>query len=78
MIVDNGTIRIFDAIGRRKHTLSRKNGAKLETDKMYLFSDYEKPEPVPKDYYELAGQLTDYQWIIISQKDTGQGIAACF
>jgi hypothetical protein len=78
IIVNNGTIRIFDAIERLKHTLARKRGDKLETDKMHLFSDYEKPEPVPKDYYELAGQLTDYQWIIISQKDTGQGIAACF
>jgi hypothetical protein len=74
IIANNGTFHIFDAIRRRKHTLARKSGMKLETDKMHLFSDYKKPEPVPRDYYELARQLTDYQWIIISQKGTGQCI----
>lgn len=71
IIDNNGTIRIFDPIGRRKHTFKRRNGTKLETDKMYLFSQYEKPKPVPRDYYEMSGLLTDYQWIIISHKDTG-------
>jgi len=67
----NGTIRVFDPLGRRKHTLERKNGTKLDTDKMHLFEQYDKPSPVPEDYFEKAGLLTDYQWIIISQKDTG-------
>ena len=69
---NNGTIRVFDTLGRRKHTFARRNGAKLDTDKMHLFSDYDKPNPVPRDYFGQAGLLTDYQWIIMSQKDTGR------
>ena len=68
---NNGTIRVFDPIGRRKHTFERRNGTTLDTDKMHLFSDYKKPSPVPRDYFDQAGILTDYQWIIISHKDTG-------
>ena len=68
----NGTIRVFDPIGRRKHSFGRKNGSNLDTDKMHLFSQYDKPNPVPTDYFDMAGVLTDYQWIIISQKDTGK------
>ena len=67
----NGTIRVFDQIGRRKHTYKREVGINVPSDKMHLFSDYDKPSPVPRDYYAQAGILTDYQWIVISQKDTG-------
>ena len=67
----NGTVRVFDQIARRKHTEERMRGIVLNTDKMHLFSDYDKPRPVPVDFYEKAGILTDYQWVIISQKDTG-------
>ena len=68
----NGTIRVFDCLGRRMNTFMRRNGTQLETDKMHLFSQYDKPKPIPRDYFEKAGILTDYQWIIISQKDTGK------
>ena len=71
---DNGTIRIFDRLGRRYHNFWNKQGSKRDTDKMYLFDHYEKPSPVPRDYFEMAGILTNYQWIIISQKDTGRCI----
>ena len=72
IIDSNGTIRVFDPISRRKHTLERRiNGTKLATDKMYLFSDYSKPGPLPPDYFHQAGILTDYQWIIMSHRDTG-------
>ena len=71
----NGTIRVFDEIGRRKHEEARKKGRKLRTDKTYLFSDYSKPHPVPVDFYRKAGISTDYQWIILSQKNTGEDIS---
>ena len=72
IIERNGTISVFDEIGRRKHTIKRRKGINVPSDKMHLFSDYDKPVPVPRDYYEQAGILTDYQWIIISNKDTGR------
>ena len=71
IIENNGTIRIVERFGRR--TNQRKNGPNLDSDKMFLHSQYDKPEPFPRDYYEMAGILTDYQWIIISHKDTGKG-----
>ena len=67
----NGTIRVFDEKGHKKHTKARKNGRKLRTDKTHLFSDYSQPHPVPVDFYRNAGILTNYQWIILSQKNTG-------
>ena len=71
IVKNNGTIRVFDKLGRRTHTACRKNGATLNTDKMHLFSEYRKPRPVPVDYYEKSGIFTDFQWLILSQKDTG-------
>jgi len=68
---NNGTLRIFDPISRRKHTHERKKGNSLDTDKMHLFSDYSAPNPIPQDYFEQTGILTDYQWIIVSHKNTG-------
>ena len=67
----NGTFRVFDELGRKKHAAGRRNGTKLETDKTYLFSQYSKPAPIPTDHYEKAGILTNFQWLIMSQKDTG-------
>lgn len=71
IVKDNGTIRIFDKLGRKMHTYARRNGINEATDKMHLFDDYSKPAPVPADYFEKAGMLTDYQWLILSMKDTG-------
>ena len=39
---------------------------------MHLFSDYSIPDPIPRDLYDRAGILTDFQWIIISDKWTGE------
>ena len=72
IVRNNGTIRVFDSLGRKKHTASRRNGTILDTDKMHLFSAYSKPGPVPRDYFARAGILTDFQWLIMSQKDTGE------
>ena len=71
IVKNNGTIRVFDQLGRRKHTAARLAGDYKDTDKMQLFSEYSKPGPVPTDYYEQAGILTDYQWLILSHRDTG-------
>ena len=71
IIENNGTVRVFDQLGRRKHTSARRNGLSKDTDKMHLFNKYSKPHPVPTDYYDESGILTDYQWLILSMKDTG-------
>ena len=70
IIARNGTVRIFDRLERRKHTLARRRGeAQLATDKLHLFNDYSTPGPLlGVDKFEKAGVLTDYQWIIASDK----------
>ena len=70
----NGTIRIFDPISRRLHTNLRRKGEARPTDKMHLFSDYSPPAPVPRDLFLRAGLLTDFQWIILSDQNTGTGL----
>jgi len=69
----NGTLRIFDKLGRRMHTQARrKRGVRLATDKLHLFDDYSTPRPLQGvDKFDKAGVLTDYQWIIASHKNTG-------
>merc|ERR1719158_2559075 len=69
----NGTLRIFDPLGRRMHTEARrKRGIQLATDKLHLFDDYSTPKPLQDvDKFDKAGVLTDYQWIIASHKNTG-------
>ena len=67
----NGTIRIFDPISRRLHTNLRREGQTRHTDKMHLFSHYSQPAPVPRDLFLRAGLLTDFQWIILSDENTG-------
>ena len=66
----NGTLRIFDKLGRRMHTQARlKGGVELATDKLHLFDDYSTPKPLHGvDKFGKAGVLTDYQWIIASHK----------
>ena len=65
----NGTLRIFDKLGRRMHTMARHNGTTLATDKLHLFNDYSTPQPLHGvDKFDKAGVLTDYQWIIASHK----------
>eukprot|EP00092_Neocalanus_flemingeri_P032574 GFUD01035430.1.p1 GENE.GFUD01035430.1~~GFUD01035430.1.p1 ORF type:complete len:611 (-),score=162.78 GFUD01035430.1:61-1893(-) len=71
IIENNGTIKVFDSIAKQRHTFERRNGQKLNSDKMHLFTDYSKPKPVPEDYFEKAGLLTDYQWVLIGSKGTG-------
>ena len=62
-------MRIFDELGRRMHTMARKEGVKLATDKLQLFNDYSTPKPLlGGDKFGKAGVLTDYQWIIASHK----------
>ena len=82
IIKQNGTIRIFDKLGRRTNTNARRWGEVVaNTDKMYLFDDYSTPaplqvlaRPVPPstmqgaDRFARAGLLTDYQWVIVSHK----------
>ena len=62
-------MRIFDELGRRMHTMARKEGVELATDKLHLFDDYSTPKPLlGVDKFGKAGVLTDYQWIIASHK----------
>ena len=62
-------MRIFDELGRRMHTMARKEGVELVTDKLQLFDDYSAPKPLLSvDKFGKAGVLTDYQWIIASHK----------
>ena len=82
IIKQNGTIRIFDKLGRRTSTNARRWGERVpNTDKMYLFDDYSTPsplqvQPIPSlpnrmqgtDRFARAGLLTDYQWVIVSHK----------
>ena len=46
IIENNGTVRVFDELGRRKHTTARRNGIFKDTDKMHLFNKYDLP-PFP-------------------------------
>ena len=64
----NGTVSIFDEIGKRRHRFNKDN------NKTFLFNHYEKPSPLPQDYFDMSGILTNYQWIVIAQKDTGRYI----
>ena len=70
IIRGNGTVRIFDKLGRRMHTMARrKQGIQLDTEKLHLFDDYATPRPLRGlDKADTAGVLTDYQWIIASHK----------
>ena len=67
----NGTVRIFEELGRRYHTMARrgKEGVELASDKLHLFNDYSTPKPLQSvDKFGKAGILTNYQWIIASPK----------
>ena len=38
----------------------------IDTDKLDLKEDYETPKPLGLDLFRQCGQLTDYQWTLLS------------
>ena len=74
VIDNNGTVRVFDEIGRREEWRRRRQGDTSENKKMELFDDYSQPKPIPEDMYAAAGIHTDYQWVIVTQRNTGTGL----
>ena len=64
ILARNGTARVFHSLGRRSS-----NPAGVG-----LFQDYKTPNPLPEDLYGGAALSTDYQWLILSQADTGTAL----
>ena len=67
MLKEKMTIRIFDPLGEHHHEGLRRHGeGVVETDKLDLKDDYETPAPLGRDLFRQCGQLTDYQWTLLS------------
>ena len=67
MLKEKMTIRIFDPLGEHHHEGLRRHGEGVtETDKLDLKDDYETPTPLGLDLFRECGQLTDYQWTLLS------------
>ena len=71
VIDNNGTVRVFDEISKRHDWQRRRQGDTSENEKMKLLDDYSLPKALPEDMYAAAGIPTNYQWVIITQEDTG-------
>jgi len=72
MLKEKMTIRIFDPLGEHHHEGLRRHGEGVtETDKLDLKDDYETPAPLGLDLFRECGQLTDYQWTLLSGPQTG-------
>ena len=70
MLKERMTIRIFDPLGEHHHEGLRRLGeGVVETDKLELKDDYETPAPLGLDLFRQCGQLTDYQWTLLSGGD---------
>ena len=67
MLKERMTIRIFDPLGEHHHDkLKRVGEIDADTDKMDLKKDYKTPAPLGQDLFRECGQLTDYQWTLLS------------
>ena len=67
MLKEKMLIRIFDPLGEHHHEgLRRRGEGVVETDKLDLKDDYETPAPLGRDLFRQCGQLTDYQWTLLS------------
>ncbi len=64
----NASVRIFDRLGNPPR---RDNDIPKTQQKPDLYADWEWPRPVPKDLYIPAFGGSDYQWVIMSQPQTG-------
>ena len=53
---------------------SNKEGKKDLDSKSRLLEDYAAPKPIPQDMYRISGVPTDYQWMIMSQANTGTSL----
>lgn len=72
MLKERMTIRIFDPLGEHHHDkLKRVGEIDADTDKMDLKKDYKTPAPLGQDLFRECGQLTDYQWTLLSGPKTG-------
>ena len=72
MLKEKMTIRIFDPLGEHHHEGLRRHGEGVtETDKLDLKDDYETPAPLGLDLFRECGQLTDYQWTLLSGGASG-------
>jgi len=71
MMHDNTTIRIFDPLAEHEHANKRKRGFKDVTDKLELKDDYSTPAMFGEDMFKECGLLTDYQWTLLSNSNTG-------
>ena len=67
----NVTIRVFERMGVAPR---RPPAEYVSTHKPDLFADWEWPKPIPKDLYKEAFGGSDFQWIIMSQPQTGTHI----
>ena len=63
---NNGSVRLFEVLGRRRSKYDKDNEYHFKTQ---LMEDYERPSPIPEDLYHLSGLDTDYQWAIIRSED---------
>ena len=71
MLRENTTIRIFDPLAEHEHRARRRLGDWSPTDKLELLADYRTPEVLGPDMFRACGQLTDYQWTLLSGPRTG-------
>ena len=74
IIKNNGTVRLFEVLGRRRLWKSSRERNTDENSKSRLLEDYSTPHPIPEDMYKLSGVQTDYQWMIMSQANTGTSL----
>ena len=71
---NNGSVRLFEVLGQRREWKSKRDGRIEHNSKTRLMSDYSRPEPIPEDMYQVSGIQTDYQWLIMSQANTGTSL----
>lgn len=67
----NATVRIFERVGVAPR---RKRYEHMSSEKPYLFPDWSWPKAIPQDLYKPSFGGSDYQWIIMSQAQTGTHI----
>ncbi len=64
----NVSIRVFERVGVAPR---RKRRSHMSTEKPDLFSGWSWPRAIPEDLYKNTFGGSDYQWIIMSQPQTG-------
>ena len=62
IIANNGSVRLFEVLGRRRSKYDKEGKHHFKTQ---LMKDYARPTPIPEDLYHLSGLDTDYQWAIL-------------